>query len=62
MESDDAEDEPDGYAHPGCHQDRPAGTFPGAVGAEGSSGDEQETPDCANYEPDLTDPPRCSGR
>ena len=44
MESGNAQDEPDGYAHPGCHQDRPAGAFPGAVGPEGCSGNEEETP------------------
>lgn len=61
MESDDPEDEADGYAYPGGHHDFAAGTFPGAVGKKSRSGDEQETTDSANDEPNLTYSPRCAG-
>jgi hypothetical protein len=61
MESDDPEDEADGNAYSGGHHDFAAGTFPGAVGKKGRSGDEQETTDSTNNEPDLTDAPSCFG-
>jgi hypothetical protein len=58
MESDDPEDEADGYAYPGGHNDFATGTFPSAVGHKGRSGNEKETTDGANDEPDLTYAPR----
>lgn len=61
MKGDYAEDEPNGYAHPGGHEGCAAATLPSTVGSERRPRYEEDASYSANYEPDLTKAPCRTG-